>query len=168
MIALGAVRCNSFSASPNLIASGRKYKSGDPVSNSIWTSTSVECDAFDETFNGTLNGIQSTIRTDLTFRDLPANQRCLGRYSGSSTVSRRRRPVSPKMLSHPAVTFNGGRSVIFSAASRLLSSLRLQREIATAVDKSNSRSEEFHVFERFPECNALHLDKFGESDSQDT
>src|SRR5439155_19700125 len=106
MIALGAVRCNSFSASPNLIASGRKYKSGDPVSDSIWSSTSVECDAFDETFNGTVNGIQSTIRTDLTFRDLPAHQRCLRRYSESSTVPSRRRPVSPKMLSHPALPLN--------------------------------------------------------------
>jgi len=82
------------------------------VSNSTWTSTSADCDVSDETFNGTLTGIQSAIRTDLISLDFPANQRCLGRYSGSSTVSRRSRPVASRTLSHPAVTFNGACSVI--------------------------------------------------------
>ena len=67
MMAFGAVRCSSFSASPKLIASGRKYKSGGPVSNSTSTSASADCDASDGAFNGRFNGIQSAIRMDLRF-----------------------------------------------------------------------------------------------------
>ena len=106
-MAFGAFRCNSFSAPPKLIASGRKYKSGVPLSNSTSTSASADCDASDGAFNRPFNGIQSAIRIDLIPRDFPANQRCLGRYSGSSNVSRRRRPSPSRRLSHPAVTFNG-------------------------------------------------------------
>src|ERR1700735_5850883 len=81
LMALAAGRCNSFLASPKLIASGRKYKAGGPVSNSTCTSTSADCDGSDEAFDGILRGIHSAIRTDLICLDFPANQRCLGRYS---------------------------------------------------------------------------------------